>query len=169
MNKKILALCAALVVSASCSVFAMGVGPQINTDPVFGPGTTSGVGYGVGCSAKFDSMPIYWALSTNFSNDIFLNAEMTGDYWMLHQRIQGLWGWYWGLGGAVSTVFADNNFTLSAGPRGVIGMNWMFCDGFLELYAQGAVQPEVAITFGDDGGVSLPIYLPFNAGLRFWY
>jgi hypothetical protein len=167
--KKLLAVCAAFIISASCGIFAMGVGPQLNTDPVIVPGDGSGVSYGVGCSAKFDSLPIYWALSTNFGNGVFLNGELTGDYWMKHAKIQGLWSWYWGLGAAVSTQFSADNFTIAAGPRGVVGMNWIFCDGFLELYAQGVVQPEFAITFGDDDGVSLPIYLPFNSGLRFWF
>lgn len=169
MKKSIVAAVAAFVVSASCSLFAMGVGPQINTDPVVVPGDSSSVNYGLGCTAKFDSLPIYWALSTNFGDGIYLNGVLTGDYWMMHEKIQGLWGWYWGLGAAVSTSFWSDNFTLSAGPRAVIGMNWIFCDGFLELFAQGAVQPEIALTFGDDGGITFPVYLPFNAGLRFWF
>ena len=195
MKKKILAAVFAAAV-ASSGVFATGIGPQLNFDPVVTPGYVySPNTWGLACSAKFDSMPIYWALSTGVSSysykrietsssgvkyDTYVNAPLfnvsaTGDYWVQNPEINGIWKWYWGFGAAVSTSFGttEPNFYLSAGPRAVIGMNWHFCDGFMELYTQGAVEPEIEFVFGEDGTtngvVRVPIYFPFNVGLRFWF
>ena len=194
MKKRILAAVFAAAV-ASSGVFATGIGPQLNFDPVVTPGYVySPNTWGLACSAKFDSMPIYWALSTGWASysykttvtrngvtyDTYTDTPLfsvsaTGDYWMMNPTISGIWKWYWGLGGAVTTSFgtSSGDFYLAAGPRGVIGMNWHFCDGFMELYAQGAVEPEIQTVFGDDGKqngyVRFPIYFPFNAGLRFWF
>lgn len=188
MKKRIAALAAAVVLSASAGIFATGLGPQTNLEPSFTPGYASSSGtWGMSLSAKFDSLPIYWALSTDGGyytyNDsdgdsvgtTLLSTTLTGDYWVMNPTIKGIWKWYWGFGGAVSTGISTNgkNFYLKAGPRAVIGMNWHFCDGFLELYTQGALQPEIEFAFGEDGTengvVRVPFYFPFNTGLRFWF
>jgi hypothetical protein len=188
MKKRIAAFVAAAIFSASAGIFATGLGPQTNFEPEFTPGYSSNSDiWGVSCSAKFDSVPVYWALSTNAGNydyddsdnssvsNLLLSATLTGDYWVMNPTITGIWKWYWGFGGAVSTAVSMNgkNFYLRAGPRAVIGMNWHFCDGFLELYTQAAFQPELEFAFGEDGTnngfVRVPIYFPFNTGLRFWF
>ena len=52
-------------------------------------------------------------------------------------------------------------------------MNWFFADGFLELYVQQAIQPELQFAFGDDGSANgvfgVPVYFPSSVGLRFWF
>lgn len=183
------ALAAAIVFSASAGIFATGVGPQTNLEPSFTPGRANSPSmWGMACSAKFDSMPVYWALATDGGYYTYKDSDgssvdttlfsttLTGDYWMMNPTIKGIWKWYWGFGGTVSTSVSTNwkNFYLRTGPRAFIGMNWHFCDGFLELYTQGAIQPEIEFAFGEDGSaksefVRLPVYFPFNTGLRFWF
>jgi len=189
MRKKIVTFAAAFILSASAGIFATGIGPQMNFNPGFTPGYTDyPASWGFACSAKFDSVPVYWALSTDggyysyktdtssgYVSTTLFNTTLTGDYWVMNPTINGIWKWYWGFGGAVSTSFAANgkNFYLKAGPRAVVGMNWFFLDGFLELYAQGAIQPELEFAFGEDGThngvVRVPFYFPFNSGVRFWF
>lgn len=190
MKKTILAAVAAVAITASAGLSATGIGPQIDSGVSFVPGSTYVPNeWGAACSAKFDSMPVYWALSTDagyyeyknsdassgWTSTMLLTTELTGDYWMMNKEIHGIWRWYWGLGGAVSTALSSDgkNMYFTTGPRGVIGMNWHFCDGFLELYTQGAVQPEIQFAFGEDGTkngiVRLPVRFPFNVGLRFWF
>jgi len=182
-----MALAAALVLTASAGVFATGIGPQTDFNPSFTPGYSySDSLAGASCSVKFDSMPVYWALGTDAGSYTYASSSgsqsatlfsttLTGDYWIMNPTIKGIWKWYWGFGGAVSTAMTSDgkNFYLKAGPRAVIGMNWIFCDGFLELYAQGAIQPQVEFAFGEDGTrngiLRFPFYFPFNSGLRFWF
>jgi hypothetical protein len=185
MKKKILMLVAALVLSSPAVVFATGLGPQLNLSPNFAAEYPDSF-WGLSCSAKFNSIPVYWALSADTGDYTykdsdnssvktnFLRTTLTGDYWVMNPTIRGIWKWYWGVGGIVSTtVSAGGNLYLSVGPRAVIGMNWHFLDGFLELYTQAAFQPEIELAFGEDGSangiVRAPVYFPFNIGVRFWF
>lgn len=187
MKKKLTALFAAALLSASAGVFATGIGPQLNFDPVAAPRFTPPV-WGLACSAKFDDIPLYFAGAFNIIAPYTyvksdgtpvvtarLGLQLTADYWFMNPEIIGLWHWFWGLGGAVRTDFSVNgkNFYFSTGPRAVAGMNWFFADGFLELYVQQAIQPELQFSFGDDGNASglfgVPVYFPSSVGLRFWF
>ncbi|MFA6856847.1 MAG: hypothetical protein WCR31_06525 [Treponema sp.] len=185
MNKKILALAAAVVLTSPAVVCATGLGPQLNLSSNLTAGYPGNF-WGLSCSAKFNSMPVYWSLSADTGDytykdsdnssvkTSFLRTTLTGDYWVMNPTIKGIWKWYWGFGGTVSTtVSADWDLYLSVGPRAVIGMNWHFLDGFLELYTQGAFQPEIEFAFGSDGSangiVRTPVYFPFNIGVRFWF
>ena len=60
MKKKLIAVFAAVVVSASAGLFATGIGPQLNFDPVAARYITPPA-WGLACSAKFDSIPLYFA------------------------------------------------------------------------------------------------------------
>jgi hypothetical protein len=188
MKREMAAFAAAVIISASADIFATGLGPQTNLEQSFTPGYTDSTGtWGIACSVKFNSIPVYWALSMDdgyytykdsYGSSVgttLLSTTLTGDYWVTNPTIKGIWKWYWGFGGTVSTAVSTNgnNFYLKTGPRAVIGMNWHFYDGFLELFAQGAIQPEIELSLGEDGSengfIRLPVYFPFNAGLRFWF
>ncbi|MBR7063840.1 MAG: hypothetical protein IKI31_01600 [Treponema sp.] len=189
--KKILVLFITLLLTFSTKVFATGLGPQVNFNFGFTPGHAS-YGYtngGVALSAKFDSLPVYWAFSMNFAktgltyidNDFTvhnpwrINIGATADYWFLNKEIIGLWHWYWGVGGAADIGFTTYATTcyIGVGPRVLIGMNWFFMDGFMELYAQQVAQPMIQFAIGPDGtdnGVfRFPIYFPAEVGLRFYF
>ena len=186
MKKKLIAVFAAVVVSASAGLFATGIGPQLNFDPVATRFITPPA-WGFACSAKFDNIPLYFAgifdIAPHFYKDddgavvatARLGLQVTADYWFMNPEIIGLWRWFWGVGGAVRTDFTANgkNFYLSTGPRVLAGMNWHFADGFLELYVQQAIQPELQFAFGEDGKANgvfyIPVYFPSSVGLRFWF
>ena len=102
MKKKLTALFAAALLSASAGVFATGVGPQLNFDPVAAPRITPPV-WGLACSAKFDDIPLYFAGALNIiapytyvkSDDTpvvtaRLGLQLTADYWFMNPEIIGL-------------------------------------------------------------------------------
>ncbi|MFC2280308.1 MAG: hypothetical protein ACFNLN_01895 [Treponema socranskii subsp. buccale] len=109
MKKKLTALFAAALLSASAGVFATGVGPQLNFDPVAAPRITPPV-WGLACSAKFDDIPLYFAGAFNIAPYAYvksddtpvvtarLGLQLTADYWFMNPEIIGLWHWFWGLG-----------------------------------------------------------------------
>jgi hypothetical protein len=173
MKKKLFTYAVVLVFAVG-TMSATGVGPQSGSS--YNVSAYSGmVTSGLGCSAKFDSVPVYWALTTNINSSdhtFYFNTELTGDYWVMNPNIKGIWSWFWGFGGVVSTGSDGSVFYLNAGPRAVIGMNWIFCTGFLELYVQNAVEPEISFVFTGTEENELPrfpVYFPFDAGLRFWF
>lgn len=164
---------ASAVFALGAAVFplaATGIGPQLNTVPVVVPGHSNVIEYGIACSVKFDTMPVYWALSTDLNSlGNYFAAELTGDYWFCNPVITNNWKWFCGLGAAVGTGMNTDNVFLELSPRAVVGMNWLFCDGFLELYTQAAFQPGIRFVLGDDADVLAPFRFPANVGLRFHF
>ena len=189
--KKVMIVLACLMLSLGSKIFATGLGPQVNFNYGFTPGHAD-YGYlngGVALSAKFDSLPVYWAFSMNFSKTGLyyldnsgvahvpwrINLGVTADYWFFNKEIKGIWHWYWGVGGAADLGFTTYKTTsyIGLGPRVLIGMNWFFMDGFMELYAQQVAQPMIQFAIGPDGtdhGIfRVPLYFPGEVGLRFYF
>lgn len=196
--KRLILLAAGMVLLASAHLFAIGLGPQVNFNPEFSLSGDLPTTWGTSLSLK-TQRDSSWAFAFGFnvssytydtddywynergkkiyyeeSTDIYtLNA--TADKWLFGGTIKPFWHWFAGFGASASFSFTSNgdNVYFSAGPRGVGGMVWNFVDNFLELYAQGAVQPEIGLAIGDDGSwngvLRMGIYFPFNAGLRFWF
>ncbi len=147
------------------NVFAMGIGPQID----FTTGADEGNAIfqaGISCSIKNDNFPLVISVATdyNFSENSF-NASVTGDYWLLNPMVGDYCSFFAGPGAYAGGTFFDDKAFFCAAPRLVLGFSWIFYDGFLEYFAQAAVQPEWKI--GENCGFSLKI--PCNAGIRLYF
>jgi len=185
MKKKILVLGAALCM-ACLSAFSIGIGPQVNVNPLV-PIWDGSSTWGAACSVKFDSMPIYWAFGFDSGYYTYEDEDghnvhttkyttsVTGDYHISEGKFTEMLGWYWGFGAVFTASFTGkhSNYYLSAGPRIYFGMNCKFNNDTMEAFIQTAAQPELGLAFGEDGkenGFIRPaLYIPTNLGIRFWF
>ncbi len=157
MNKKFLAVFAALIVAVSAGAFAKtGIGAQF--------GHVIGSGYwGAALTLKVEQFPCIFAIDAYYTR-----IGLTADWWFGNPTIttlgSGPLGWYYGLGLAAGLGVGSNVDFLVAG-RGVIGLNWYVIEP-LEIYLQIAAQLGVDI----GGEPFFPVWgFPVNLGFRFWF
>lgn len=156
MNKKIIALLLVVALASTGAVFAKtGVGVQ--------GGYNFGGGAGAALTFKLDSLPCVFALDLGLGNGIAVG--LTADWWIANPKIEGTWGWYYGVGLAGSVHIGDP-LGLAVGARALVGTNVFLIDNFLELYLQAAWQPTLSIL--PNVGFSL-FSVPVNGGFRFWF
>ncbi len=145
--------------------FAMGIGPQID----FSTGTDGNDAIfqaGISCSIKNDNFPLVISVATDydFSENSF-NAFVTGDYWVFNPMLGDYCSFFAGSGASVGGSFFDDKAFFCAAPRFVLGFSWIFYDGFLEYFAQAAIQPEWKI----GRTTEFELKIPFNAGIRLYF
>lgn len=156
MNKKIIALLLVVALASTGAVFAKtGLGIQ-------GGYTVGGFG-SAALTFKVDSLPCVFAADFYLGNSFGLG--LTADWWIANPKIEGTWGWYYGVGLA-GTIHLGDIFALAVGPRALVGTNVFFIDNFLEFYVQAAWQPVLSIV--PDFGFGWKSF-PINAGFRFWF
>lgn len=163
--KKLFSILAVLFVLGTANVFALGIGLQGG----YSAGTTAGGGGAV--TFKTDKSPIVFAVTGNFGSN-WMDFGITGDYWLANPKIEGTWGYYYGIGVAGGfQIRNSNNFYVGLGPRALIGTNIFLLDRKLEFYFQGAWQPTFDIFISgtkDDGPGFNLVNFPVNVGFRFW-
>ncbi len=166
MKKRLLAVVAALFVAGASSAFASAaLGAQ--------GGVVVGGGAGNGAiTFKLSDVPCVFALDAVFGGS-YLSVGLTADWWIANPKIDGTWGYYYGVGlaGAVDLASGENySFAqVAVGPRAFVGTNVFILDGFLELYAQVAYQP-MAYFGGSNSSVNFGwLSFPVNAGFRVWF
>ena len=156
MNKKIIALLLVVALASTGAVFAKtGVGVQ--------GGYNIGGGPDAALTFKLDSLPCVFALDLGLGNGIAVG--LTADWWIANPKIEGTWGWYYGVGLAGSARIGDP-LELTVGARALVGTNVFLIDNFLELYLQAAWQPTLSIL--PNVGFNL-FSVPVNGGFRFWF
>ena len=156
MNKKIIALLLVVALASTGAVFAKtGVGVQ--------GGYNFGGGAGAALTFKLDSLPCVFALDLGLGNGIAVG--LTADWWIANPKIEGTWGWYYGVGLAGSLYLGDV-LHFGAYGRALVGTNVFLLDKFLELYLQAAWQPGLYIASGIQ---PVLVSFPINAGFRFWF
>lgn len=147
------------------NVFSMGIGPQLD----FTTGTDGNdtiFQAGISCSIKNDNFPLVISVATDydFSENSF-NTSVTGDYWLFNPMLGDHCSFFAGSGAYVGGTFFDDKAFFCAAPRFVLGFSWIFYDGFLEYFAQAAIQPEWNI----GGTTEFDLKIPFNAGIRLYF
>lgn len=147
----------------SVNLFALGIGAQAGY--VAGPNHSNGA-----VTFKLDTAPWVFALNIDGLSNDYLGIGLTADRWLANRTIETPLAYYYGWGLAGSLVSANDKYTnVFLGVRALIGMNMFVVDKFLELYAQVAWQPGIAINLdGKDGMFLNPISFPVNIGFRFW-
>ncbi|MCR4899270.1 MAG: hypothetical protein K5907_00445 [Treponema sp.] len=153
--KKLLSMLAVLFVLGTVNVFALGIGPQ-------GGYTVNGAPSGA-LTFKVASAPCVFAVNADFGDTVAIG--LTADWWIANPKIEGTWGYYYGVGLAGSINVGNNN-ALFVGGRALLGTNVFLINKFIELYLQAAWQPGINI----DNGIH-PTFsqVPLNVGLRFWF
>ena len=90
------------------------------------------------------------------------------DYYAIDYQIKNTWNLYSGFGAEGSLLTTNfDKWTLTAGARFFVGMNWLFYDNYLEIYCQQNLVPSYIKNLNDTaskGGFLLG--LPFEAGIR---
>ncbi len=155
--KKILSVLAVLFVLGTANVFAKG-----------STGIGAQVGYPLGGALTFkvSSLPCVFALDFNMQNEA-LGIGLTADWWLANPKIEGTWGYYYGVGLFGGLGVGGENFAASAGARALIGTNVFLVNNFIEIYLQGGWEPKLTIA---NSGIS-PSFAEFfgNFGFRFWF
>ena len=157
--KKLFSVLAVLFVLGTVNVFALGIGPEIGTNP----GHADSFGGG-GITFKIDNVPCVFA-ATGYLGSSGLSLGLTADWWIANPTIQGTWGYYYGLGLAGSVNLGDTS-KIFVGGRALIGTNVFLLNKFMEIYLQAAWQPGIWLT---DPIFFEPVGFAVNLGLRFWF
>jgi len=159
--KKLFTVLSVLFVLGTANVFATGIGAQFNANVAgntFQPGAS--------LTFKINKVPCVFAADLAFGSEYF-NAGLSADWWLANPKIEGTWGYFYGIGVGGAAYFVNGNYGFFAvGPRAVIGTNVYVLKGALEFYAQGAWQPLVVIS--DTVRFSLNNF-PIAVGFRFWF
>ena len=156
--KKLFSVLAVLFVLGTASTFATGIGLQAG--PVIG----SGVGYGGAVTFKLDKAPCVFAVSVPSFSPLAIGA--TADWWIGNPKIDGTWGWFYGVGLAGAVYIGNNAASLGVGGRAFVGTNVFILNNFLEFYLDGAWQPMIHINNGVNPAL---VNFPIDFGFRFWF
>ena len=90
------------------------------------------------------------------------------DYRAINLQLVNTWSLYSGFGASAKLLTDDfKDWSIAAGARFFAGVNTLFYDGYLELYAQQNFVPTYLKNLGrSDGNAAFMLCLPFEAGLR---
>ena len=156
--KKLFSVLAVLFVLGTSHAFSVGIGAQ------------GGYPLGGALTFKVDSLPCVFAVDGHFGNS-GTGIGLTADWWFANPKIEGSWGYYYGLGVFGSMYFGDEWSNLNVGPRVLIGTNVFLLDGFLELYLQAAYQPTFVIQLSGENGNAGFDWFDIGAalGFRVWF
>lgn len=155
--KKLFSVLAVLFVIGTANLFAAGLGAQggCSVGDSFSPNGA--------ITFKVDSLPCVFAVDANFGDVTTLGVS--ADWWIANPKIEGTWGYYYGIGVAGSFTSVKDSTNIALGGRALIGTNVFLLDNFIELYLQGAWQPMFRI--GNDS--KLFNAFPINLGFRIWF
>ena len=155
--KKLFSVLAVLFVLGTVNVFALGIGPQ-------GGYTVNGAP-SAAVTFKVDKLPCVFAVTADIGS--VTSIGVTADWWIANPKIEGTWGYFYGVGLAGSAVVTENDGAMFVGGRVLLGTNVFVLNKFLEPYLQIAWQPGVSIVNDQMNGVFNSF--PVNIGLRFWF
>ena len=167
--KKLLSAISALFLSVN--LFALGAGVQVSCKPAFPLKENSlpfSVGQNITGTFKTERIPAVIAVGLDFfeTEKVFgFGFNATADYLVFESQLKNITNIYGGLGITGDLYYTtSSDFFYDAGMRVLIGVNFHFYDGFLELYVQQAFSP--VIQFIPDAEKSFAFKLPLEAGFR---
>jgi opacity protein-like surface antigen len=166
---KKLVLCLTLfTILATGAVFAdhpggFGIGVQFGGGSYWG---ARGFHPHAALSLKLPSLPIFWAIRLDITNDYF-GLGASGDYYFIDSKLVPAIGlnWYLGFGASLGLSFYNDWMGLGVAARLPIGLSWQPLR-FLEIYLQIVpslgldIIPNVHFPSGGFGG---------DLGIRVWF
>ena len=101
-------------------------------------------------------------------SDFNFGFSAFADYRAIDLQLINIWSLYSGFGASAKLLTDDfEDWKLAAGARFFAGMNWLFYDGYIELYAQQNIVPTYLKDLKQtDTSAAFMLCLPFEAGLR---
>lgn len=174
-NKKIITL--ALLTSLFISgLFATGAGVQAGGNPGLfinensvKPEKFSGILTG---SIRLSRIPLACGFgfeAGSYFSDFAYGFRGFADYYAIDIQLYNTWNLVSGFGVQASLITSDfSDWTLFAGPRFFIGVNRLFYDNYIEVFAQQNIVPELVrpLKSGDDIKGAFMLNLPLEAGIR---
>ncbi len=166
-HKKIALAAAGLLFLFTGKIFALGAGAQIgfvpglliNQDDISLENTTANV---TG-TFKLERIPLTVGSGIELGkiySDTGYVFSLYADYRTIDVQLKNTWSFYSGFGASLKFLTADfDSWKLAAGARFFAGCNWLFYDGYLELYVQQNLVP----TYFDK---DFMLCLPLETGLR---
>ena len=120
---------------------------------------------------KLERLPVTAGTGLEFGkfySDFNYGFSAFADYRTIDIQIVNTWSLYSGFGANAKFLTDDfKDWSFAAGARFFAGVNTLFYDGYLELYAQQNVVPTYLKNLGrSDGNAAFMLCLPFEAGLR---
>ena len=120
---------------------------------------------------KLERLPVTAGTGLEFGklySDFNYGFSAFADYRAIDLQLVNTWSLYSGFGASAKFLTKDfKNWSLAAGARFFAGVNTLFYDGYLELYAQQNIVPTYLKNLGrSDGNAAFMLCLPFEAGLR---
>ena len=120
---------------------------------------------------KLERLPVTAGTGLEFGklySDFNYGFSAFADYRAIDLQLVNTWSLYSGFGASAKFLTDDfKDWSLAAGARFFAGVNTLFYDGYLELYAQQNVVPTYLKNLGrSDGNAAFMLCLPFEAGLR---
>lgn len=174
-TKKITSLAAVIVILVS-GLFATGAGVQAGGNPGLfineekvKPEKFSGTLTG---TMRFSRLPVAAGLgfeAGKFFDDFSYGLTGFADYYAIDLQLENTWNLYSGFGMSASLLTSDfKNWTAGLGTRFFLGMNWLFYDNYLEIFAQQNIVPQWIrpLKSGDDIKAAFMLGLPLEAGIR---
>ena len=174
-TKKIITLTAVLVILAS-GLSATGAGIQAGGNPGLFineenaklekfSGTLTG-------TMRFSRIPLAAGLgfeAGKFFGDFSYGLTGFADYYAIDLQLYNTWNLISGFGAQASIITSDfSNWTFTAGPRFFIGVNRLFYDNYIEVFAQQSIVPEYIrpLKSAEDIKAAFLLNLPLEAGIR---
>jgi len=158
--KKLLSVLAVLFVMGTTSVFALGIGAQGGYNPGLG-------GAGAAVTFKLNKLPYVFAADVGIAGGELNSVGITADMWLANPKIQGAWGYFYGVGAAFGLRNLTNSPEFGIGGRAVLGTNVFVLKRALEFYLDVAWQP--MFWFGGNWTTNDLLSFPINFGFRFWF
>ena len=120
---------------------------------------------------KLERLPVTAGTGLEFGklySDFNYGFSAFADYRTIDIQIVNTWSLYSGFGASAKFLTDDfKDWSFAAGARFFAGVNTLFYDGYLELYAQQNVVPTYLKNLSrSDGNTAFMLCLPFEAGLR---
>lgn len=154
-----------IFICISFNCYSNGAGIQFSAIP-----STEGITADVKGTMRLMELPLSFGFGFECGsrNDEFkLGLSGYSDYWLLDLQLYNTLSFFAGPGIGIH-VLTDNdlNFSGIAGLRAIIGFDWLFYDHYLELFAQGGVEPGIAVPFSNPESSQFNLNFPCEIGLR---
>jgi hypothetical protein len=173
--KKITTITAVLIMLAS-SLSATGAGVQVGGNPgIFINEDSvklekfSGILTG---SMRLSRIPLAFGFgfeAGSYFSEFAYGFRGFADYYAIDLQLYNTWNLISGFGAQASIITSDfSNWTFTAGPRFFIGVNRLFYDNYIEVFAQQSIVPEYIrpLKSAEDIKAAFLLNLPLEAGIR---
>lgn len=150
------------------NVYSLGTGVQISAIP-----NKDGINGDIKCSFRLMKFPV--VLGSGFEagvykEDFTFGLTESADYWIIDTQLHNTINLYAAPGIGLHVDFnKDFAATGIVGLRAIIGINKLFYDNYMELYAQAGVEPGLVIPFTSNPELGFNLGFPCEIGLRFHY